>query len=332
MPDTATPRGLTLRPLRLEDAAAWERFDRVVGDADGRDERWTAEELAEELGTSWAALETRSRAAFRHDGELAGLAWLDVRPAAARGFLVIDALPEHRGSLDQDLLGWAVARARAEHGAGTLGSGVVDTEAEEHLSGRIDLLRRHGFRPVRHFLEMLRDLSEPIDDAPLPSGLRMTAWHDDLEEPSRLAHIDAFRDHWGSSPPTTEGWRIAVRGAKSRPDLHRLVVDEDGEVAGYALVGAYPQDWELKGVRDAWVTTLGTRREWRGLGVASALLVAVMRRMRDTGFTHASLGVDAENPTGATRLYERHGFSQVRARVTYRLDLDGGGTPDGETG
>jgi ribosomal protein S18 acetylase RimI-like enzyme len=35
----------------------------------------------------------------------------------------------------------------------------------------------------------------------------------------------------------------------------------------------------------------------------------------------ATLGVDAENPSGALRLYESIGFKQVRSSTTYSKDL-----------
>jgi len=35
----------------------------------------------------------------------------------------------------------------------------------------------------------------------------------------------------------------------------------------------------------------------------------------------ASLGVDAENPTGALGLYERHGFTVHQTFVTFRKPL-----------
>ena len=53
---------------------------------------------------------------------------------------------------------------------------------------------------------------------------------------------------------------------------------------------------------------------WRGLGLA--LLRESFRRFRETGETVVALGVDADNPTGATRLYERAGM-----RVLWQADV-----------
>jgi ribosomal protein S18 acetylase RimI-like enzyme len=46
-----------------------------------------------------------------------------------------------------------------------------------------------------------------------------------------------------------------------------------------------------------------------------------MARLRERGFDQAALGVDAENPTGALRLYERLGFVVDRSAVGYRKPI-----------
>jgi ribosomal protein S18 acetylase RimI-like enzyme len=37
--------------------------------------------------------------------------------------------------------------------------------------------------------------------------------------------------------------------------------------------------------------------------------------------THAKLGVDADNPTGALKLYEDTGFTRLHTYVSYRKEL-----------
>jgi ribosomal protein S18 acetylase RimI-like enzyme len=72
---------------------------------------------------------------------------------------------------------------------------------------------------------------------------------------------------------------------------------------------------ERRGRRRAWTEDISTRREWRGQGVASALIAASLRQLASLGFDEAALGVDLDNPTGALSVYERLGF-QVALRVT----------------
>src|SRR4029077_18824369 len=65
-----------------------------------------------------------------------------------------------------------------------------------------------------------------------------------------------------------------------------------------------------------WVDILGTRREHRRRGLGEALLGQSFHALYARGAPKVALGVDAESPTGATRLYERVGM-----RVSSRIDL-----------
>jgi ribosomal protein S18 acetylase RimI-like enzyme len=49
------------------------------------------------------------------------------------------------------------------------------------------------------------------------------------------------------------------------------------------------------------------------------LLRHAFREFRHRGFRRARLGVDAENTTGAVRLYEQVGMRQIRRYDTYEL-------------
>ena len=70
---------------------------------------------------------------------------------------------------------------------------------------------------------------------------------------------------------------------------------------------------------EGWVGVLGVRRPWRRRGLATALLYASFREIRSRGKPMAKLGVDAANPTGATRLYESVGMRIVNEFAAYRL-------------
>jgi len=63
------------------------------------------------------------------------------------------------------------------------------------------------------------------------------------------------------------------------------------------------------------------RRHWRGRGYGRALLLQTFRDFRRRGITRATLGVDASNATGATRLYERAGMRVLNEDVVYEKDL-----------
>jgi GNAT superfamily N-acetyltransferase len=92
-------------------------------------------------------------------------------------------------------------------------------------------------------------------------------------------------------------------------DVWQVAWDGD-EVVGGVLGWIDAELNEELGVKRGFTEGIFTRRPWRGRGVAGALIVRNLRLLRERGMTEAALGVDAENPSGALRLYERFGFRE----------------------
>jgi ribosomal protein S18 acetylase RimI-like enzyme len=63
------------------------------------------------------------------------------------------------------------------------------------------------------------------------------------------------------------------------------------------------------------------RRPWRGRGLGRALLLHTFAEFQRRGMNRISLGVDAENPTGATRLYESVGMIVEAEQVVFEKAL-----------
>ena len=63
------------------------------------------------------------------------------------------------------------------------------------------------------------------------------------------------------------------------------------------------------------------RKPWRGRGIGRALLLHAFGEFHRRGDVHVGLGVDAENPTGATRLYESVGMRVTKEDVIFEKDL-----------
>jgi ribosomal protein S18 acetylase RimI-like enzyme len=73
--------------------------------------------------------------------------------------------------------------------------------------------------------------------------------------------------------------------------------------------------------RRGYTEGISVRRPWRRRGLARALIVRSLRDQRDRGMTESALGVDSENISGATRVYEDCGFRPVRRYGIYRKPL-----------
>ena len=96
----------------------------------------------------------------------------------------------------------------------------------------------------------------------------------------------------------------------------------DGDqIAGGALNDMGPQAAQRWGGKRAWTGVLFVRRPWRKRGLGRALLIATMLQACEMGHAGLKLRVDAENPTGALRLYESVGFSREFTYVTYQREV-----------
>jgi ribosomal protein S18 acetylase RimI-like enzyme len=73
--------------------------------------------------------------------------------------------------------------------------------------------------------------------------------------------------------------------------------------------------------------TLGVERTWRGKGLAKALLATSFNAFGEAGLTHTMIGVDAENPTGAFRLYESVGYEAMYGTTTFEIEVGSAARP-----
>ena len=73
------------------------------------------------------------------------------------------------------------------------------------------------------------------------------------------------------------------------------------------------------------MNTLGVRRPFRRSGLGRALLTQSLLLLKGEGLTKAVLHVDADSPTGATRLYEAVGFTERKRSAVYQKPLERNG-------
>ncbi len=226
-----------------------------------------------------------------------------------------------RRGLGRALLHWAESRARQVALVdGRTGERILTSWPDEAQTSAVALYEGEGYRIARYGFMMVRDLEGPIPAAPLPDGLEIRpvvpADHRRIWD----ADVEAFRDHWQAGERTDadyEGWFAIPQIDTS---LWRVGWDGD-EVAGSVMNFVYPEENEALGVRRGWLDHVSVRRPWRRRGLASALIAESMRALRDAGMTEAALGVDAENISGALRVYENLGFRRARTGVAYRKPM-----------
>ena len=217
--------------------------------------------------------------------------------------------------------------ARATERLGECDTAVVWFDSFANLSRpwRTDALERFGTRQIRQFWMMVRPNLENLAQPQIPSGVTFRAYRVKEDDAAmHAADAETFRDHWGHTEEPLEHWLHYVAWSAFKPDLSVIAEDAaTGAIAGYCTILINDEENARLGLRRGWIDILGVRRPYRKHGLGTALLLAALRNLRDAGMQQAALGADSENLTGATRIYERVGFSVALTRAVYRKKLRG---------
>jgi mycothiol synthase len=177
------------------------------------------------------------------------------------------------------------------------------------------LLESRGYREVRRFWDMTIELGDdPPRDPQVPEGFRIEPFSSDLAPAFHGALDEAFAEHWEYEPQSFENWwERQVAKPDHDPSLWFLVrTDED-------VVAATRNDPERSG--GGWIGAIGVRPAWRGRGLAKALLLHSFREFHRRGKRRVGLGVDSQNATGATSLYESIGMLVDSEQVVWEKEV-----------
>jgi mycothiol synthase len=304
------PAGLAARPARFDDlepvVALFEAYDReVVGDVEPRREffRWI-----------WALphVDLDRDAVVVHDpaGAPVGFGQATRDPEAGGPFQGLGVVhPDHRGlGLGDWLLG----------SMDTVRSTLAPTEVLRNAVPAADaaaagLLEARGYRQVRTSWDMTRALDGTWPNPQLEPGVTLRAFEVGGDE--HLLHEianEAFRDHWEHREQSFGSFAAAMYEADDWEPALASIAEVDGEPAGH-LVGL-----DFAGM--GYVASIGVLRPFRGRGIARALLARAFSQLAARGHHIVELTVDAENPTGAVRLYE--GMGMTVRRETHLYDSD----------
>ena len=265
---------------------------RVTYGADELRDWWRLYDLAD---GSWL-VETR-------EGEPVAFSGFLARGAEFSCWIAVDPRYNGRG-LSTELIARAEQRVR-ELGGERLKAGML---AENDRARQ--LLEALSFREVRRFYRMQVNFDgRPAPPKPV-EGIRIATFRVADAHAYHAAMNEAFVDDWGFVPMPFDEWkRFRLEAPDVDTSLWFLAWDDD-EVAGVIRC-------EPKRFGGGFVGALGVRRPWRGRGIGTALLQHAFAEFHRRGVPRVSLGVDAENPSGATRLYERAGMRVVSEEVLF---------------
>ena len=225
---------------------------------------------------------------------------------------------QRRRGIARALLHWSQARSRAAAAAWS-GSEphVLSSWVDEGQPGAIALLEQEDYARIRYGFMMIRTLADPVPDLPLPEGLAIRPVVEVEHRQIWDADCEAFQDHWGALERTEKDYEHWFATPELDTSLWRVAWAGD-EVAGSVMNFIYPAENERLGVSRVWLDHISVRRPWRRRGLAAAPIADSLRAFTDVGLEDAALGVDAENLSGALRLYESLGFRRHRTGITFR--------------
>ena len=311
---TATLRHTyTVRRPRAEDADDITALISRAEIAEQGDTDFAVEILLEEWDS--LNLETDAWAVVDADGRIVGYGDLTMRAGVQLNSWAVTG-PERRGQgIGSHLLELIEQRARermateARDGARVTLHNFVNHANREAR----ELLERRGYTVARHYWRMSIAMDSAPPEPEWPQGIELRTFVRGQDERATFDALeDGFRDHWGYLPADYDEWVKQTTRDSFDPSLWFLAVDGE-EIAGLSLCSAVTEI--------PWVGKLAVRRQWRQRGLGLALLRHSFAELWRRGNRTVALGVDSENLTGATRLYERAGMVADRQWDRYEKEL-----------
>jgi len=322
------PEGFTVRGATTDDLGlAMTLFNRWSRSVIGRDELIDLDALRGDLNSPGFNIEEDTRLIFAPNGELAAYleVWTNGKPPV-HPWIWGRVDPQYE---DQSIGTWLLQWAE-QHALRVL----PDLLAELRFAPRVGTYREAekarklfddmGYRHIRSFYHMLIEMDAPMPEAEFPEGITLRTYNPEIDAAAVYqAQRDSFRDHFGYvEEPFEEGlkrFKHFWENESSDPTLLFMAMDGD-KVAGINL--CHPQSFEDPDM--GWVGTLGVPRLWRKRGIGLALLRHSFNEFYRRGKRKVGLGVDAQNLTGALRLYENAGMRVRQTFDQYEKELRAG--------
>jgi mycothiol synthase len=316
------PEGFSVRPTVMDDATAV--FDMITASDialyGAPEPGYTLDDLLSDWQAPGHDMATDNWVVISPQERIVGAAYLWYREDYVRFHTHPTVHPDFTGlSIGRVLFQIAEQRARqliAEvppHTRITLNSGVdsIDQVGKHRLE-------REGYLLVRHNWRMEIEMQEAPPTPCWSEGIVIRSFVLDQDEVLVFNAVEeAFRDHWGHLPGNFSLWKHwMIEREDFDPSLWFLAW-AGNEIAGVSLCEYQTEDV-------GWVDDLAVRRPWRRQGLGIALLYHSFGEFYKRGTRRVGLGVDSQNLTGATRLYERVGMHATRQYDSYEKELRAG--------
>ena len=245
----------------------------------------------------------------KHDGTVCGFALVDL---SVWGLFYLVSSSEAGGELEQEILSWACNRA--SHISRGKSIDFRCRRVREDNPKRILSLERQGFRrdTNRQGLRMVRRLDVPLDKPPIPQGfkIRYLSGRDEIE--AYVALVNSAIPG-ATSVETHQRW---IETPEYIPELDLIAVADDGTFAAFCQSYYDPLELARSTRREGWTDPIGTAPAYRKKGLARAIVLEALWRLKSRGIEDAVLGVAGSNEV-AKKLYESIGYRAVYKMYDY---------------
>jgi mycothiol synthase len=186
--------------------------------------------------------------------------------------------------------------------------------------GESSWLESLDYSPVRFEAALVRPNLDDIADLALPDGVEIRPVRAEQIRQIWEAHHEAFRGQWDFHEVTENEFQSFLQNPRRDESLWKVAWAGD-EVVGQVKTFVLDEENEMLGRLRGYTEEISTHADWRGRGIAGALLCASLRELHDRGFTEAALGADTDNPA-AYGLYQRLGFAVIAFAAVYAKPFD----------
>ncbi len=244
-------------------------------------------------------------------GEQPNIAWAEIKaqPELVDPYPVKDALLERLAARAREIVAEAQLYPRQVR---------LTFEYRANETPAIDYVLTRGFCYTQSTFQMVRDLLEPVPEAPLPQGLHMQRWKMEREAEQR-AYVTARNECFPHAPITLENWQYYMKSTEWENGT-TIACFEGEELAGNVNVYWNEDEIQAAGVRFGCTEDIFVRPERRGRGIARAMVAEGMRFLQENGMAQARLSVAAKNET-ALGLYTGLGYRVKQESKQFAKDF-----------
>lgn len=194
--------------------------------------------------------------------------------------------------IESQMVNWGVEciRRAVREGGEPL---TLDASCREDNTRQIEILERNGFvRQGERSLHLTRSLDEPIPTPQIPTGfsLRHVLGEQEVE-----ALVALHRAAFGTEHMTVEERLAMMHVPEYDPQLDLLAVAPDGRLAAYCFCSISEQENRHSGRKEGWTDPVATHPDFQRRGLAKALLLRGLQKLKERGMQMALIGTSGEN-------------------------------------